>query len=112
MGLPHHCKNFYGEMPFSLAFGTEAVMLVEIGMTTHRTTSFDPEKSKEDLRNNLDLLKEKRNEAALRVAVYKQKMTKYYNSQVKVRRFVVGDLVLKKVTLAMQDPTEGKLRSN
>lgn len=51
-------------------------MLVEIGMTTHRMASFDPEKNKEGLRNNLDLLKEKRNEVALRAAVYKQKMVK------------------------------------
>lgn len=39
-------------------------------------------------------------------------MSKYYNSQVKTRRFAVGDLVLKKVTLVTQDPTEGKLKPN
>lgn len=74
-------------------------------MTTRRTANFDPEKNM-NLKHNLDLLKEKQDEAALRVAVYKQKMTKYYNSRVKARRFVVEDLVLRKVTLATQDPTE------
>lgn len=77
-------------------------------MTTHRTTNFDLEKNK-GLKNNFDLLEEKRDEAALRVAIYKQKIAKYYNSRVQTKRFVVGDLVLRKVIHATQDPTEGNL---
>lgn len=46
------------------------------------------------------------------MATYKQRMAKYYNSQVKIRRFAVGDLVLKKMSLATQDPIEEKLRPN
>lgn len=83
---------------------------MKMGITSHRMTSFDPERSKEGLRNNFDLLEEKRDEAVLRVAAYKQKMAKYYNSRVKTRRFAVGDLILRKVTQATQDPIEGKLR--
>lgn len=64
-------RTFMGETPFSLAFRTEVVVLVKIRMTSHRTVSFDPEKSEEGLKNNLNLLEEKRNEVALRVAVYK-----------------------------------------
>lgn len=98
-----------GETPFSLAFETEAVIPVEIGLTLSRTTNFDTNRNDKGLRGNLDLLEEKRSEATLRVAAYKQKMAKYYNSRVKTRRFVVGDLVLKKVT---QDQAKGKLGPN
>lgn len=62
-------------------------MLVEIGVTSHRTANFDPKNNEAGLRNNLDLLEDKRDKAALRVVAYKQKMAKYYNSQVKTRRF-------------------------
>ena len=37
------------------------------------------------------------------------KMSKYYNKRVKLRRLNIGDLVLRKVTLATKDPTQGKL---
>lgn len=39
-------------------------------------------------------------------------MTKYYNSRVRIRRFTVRYLVLKKVSLVTQDLTDGKLRPN
>lgn len=55
-------------------------MSVEIGVTSHRTTNFDPKNNEGGLRNNLDLLEEKRDEAAQGVAAYKHKMAKYYNS--------------------------------
>lgn len=89
-----------GETSFLLVFRTEAVVLVEIGMATYRTTNFDSEKNEESLKNNLDMLEEKRGEVTLRAIAYKQRMTKHYNSQVKKRRFIVGDLVLRKVSLA------------
>lgn len=54
-----------GETPFSLAFGTEAVIPVEIGMTTHIAANFDLEKNEEGIRINLDLLVVKRDEAIL-----------------------------------------------
>lgn len=89
-----------GETPFLLVFVTEAVILVDAGITTYRTTSFNSEKNDEFLINNLDVLEEKRDEIALQIVVYKHRMTKYYNLWVKLRRFAVGDLVLKKVNLA------------
>lgn len=101
-----------GKTSFQLTFETEAVIPVEIGMTMHRTTNFDLGKNEEGLRNNLDLLEEKMDEVTLRTIAYKQRMTKYYNSQVKVRRFIVGDLVIRKVSLVTQYLTKGKLRLN
>lgn len=51
-------------------------------------------------------------EATLWMVAYKQRMAKYYNLQVKARRFVVRDLVLRKMSLVTQDLMEGKLRTN
>lgn len=73
-------RTSMGETPFLLAFGIEVVIPVEIGMTSHKATNFDSEKNEEGLRVNIDLLAEKRDEAALWIAAYRQNMTKYYNS--------------------------------
>jgi len=37
-------------------------------------------------------------------------MAEYYNKRIKLKRFNFEDLVLRKVTLAMKDPAQGKLR--
>lgn len=68
-----------GKTPFLLAFGTKAMVLVEIRMTMYRIMNFDSKKNKESLKNNLDMLEEKRDEATLWTAAYKQRMAKYYN---------------------------------
>ena len=43
------------------------------------------------------------------MAKYQQKMTEYYNKRVKLRQLDIGDLVLRKVTLATKNPTQVKL---
>lgn len=67
-------RTLMGETPFLLAFGTEVVVLVEIGMITYRTTSFNLGKNDEYLRNNLDMLEEKRDEPTLWIAAYKHNL--------------------------------------
>ncbi|XP_077250215.1 uncharacterized protein LOC143889761 [Tasmannia lanceolata] len=44
-----------GESPFSLTFGVEAVIPVEIGLSTFRTENYDEHENSELLRNTLDL---------------------------------------------------------
>nr|GEW67266.1 reverse transcriptase domain-containing protein [Tanacetum cinerariifolium] len=61
---------------------TEAVILVEISMPTLRTAEVDLVQNDEALRINLDLLEEKREQAAICEANSKAKMEKYYNSKV------------------------------
>uniref|UniRef100_A0A2N9INB9 Uncharacterized protein n=1 Tax=Fagus sylvatica TaxID=28930 RepID=A0A2N9INB9_FAGSY len=79
-----------GETPFKLTFGTEAVIPVEIGLTTLRTTFHKEEENEGQLRLNLDLLDETRDKAARRITLYQEKMAKYYNTKVKLRRFEIG----------------------
>jgi ribonuclease HI len=98
-----------GETPFRLTYGTEAVIPVEIGLTTWRTNNYDEGSNDAQLRSNLDLVDEVRDLAEARTRVYQQRMARYYDRRVKHREFGVGDLVLRKVTLATKDPTQGKL---
>ncbi|GFZ11448.1 hypothetical protein Acr_22g0008460 [Actinidia rufa] len=86
-----------GETPYSLVFGTESVIPVEIGMPNFRTSNFDREINEAELRLDLDLLEEKREKAELRQVAYKCQVAKYYNQRVKHRSFLSGDLVLRKV---------------
>ncbi|GKA08817.1 reverse transcriptase domain-containing protein [Tanacetum coccineum] len=53
-------KSSNGETPFSLTYGTEAVIPAEIGMPTLRTAEVDQAKNNEALGINLDLIEEKR----------------------------------------------------
>uniref|UniRef100_A0A2N9GPP7 Uncharacterized protein n=1 Tax=Fagus sylvatica TaxID=28930 RepID=A0A2N9GPP7_FAGSY len=93
------------ETPFKLTFRTEAVIPIDIGMTTLRMTFHKEEENEGQLRLNLDLLDETREKAAQRIALYQGKMAKYYNTKVKLRHFEVGDWVLRKVTQVTKDPS-------
>ena len=98
-----------GETPFRLTYGTEAVILVEIGVTSTRRAVFNEERNDDKLRLNLDCLDEVRDKASSRMAKYQQKMAEYYNKRVKLRQLDIGDLVLSKVFVATKDPNQGKL---
>ncbi|GKF34305.1 reverse transcriptase domain-containing protein, partial [Tanacetum coccineum] len=68
-------KSSNGDTPFSLTYGTEAVIPVEIGMPTYRTAVVDVVHNNDEIRLNLDLLEERRERAAIREAKAKSKMT-------------------------------------
>ena len=98
-----------GETPFRLTYRTEAVIPVEVGVTSTRRAVFSEEGNDDKLRLNLDCLDEVRDKASSRMAKYQQKMTEYYNKRLKLRQLDIGDLFLRKVTLATKNPTQGKL---
>nr|GEV83099.1 reverse transcriptase domain-containing protein [Tanacetum cinerariifolium] len=91
----HHTmiKSSNKETSFSLTYGTKAVIPVVIGMPTLRTVKVDMIKNDEALEINLDLLEEKREQAAIQEAKSKAKMEKYYNVRVRNTSFKSGDLV-------------------
>ena len=86
-----------GETPFSMTYGTEAVLLVEVGEPSFRTTQFGSETNDQGLALNLDLIEVKRDEAAIKVNANQAAVARSYNPRVRVQRFEAGDLVLKKV---------------
>nr|GEV24379.1 reverse transcriptase domain-containing protein [Tanacetum cinerariifolium] len=67
----HHTmiKSSNGETPFSLTYGTEAVIPIDIGMQTFRTTRVD-------IIKNDEALEEKREQAAIQEAKTKPKWKK------------------------------------
>ena len=98
-----------GETPFRLTYGTEAVIPIEVGVTSTRRAAFSEEGNDNKLWLNLDCLDEVRDKASSRMEKYQQKMTEYYNKRVKLRQLDIRDLILCKVTPATKNPTQGKL---
>ena len=59
-------KSSNNDTPFSLTYGTEAVIPAEIGMPTYRTAAIDVVHNDDELQLNLDLVEERREHAAIR----------------------------------------------
>ena len=87
-----------GQTPFKLAFGTEAVIPVEVGMSSLKQTCYDKRSNDEGLKLALDYLLEIKEDVAQRMALYQKRMTRYHNQRVKLKCFNPGDMVLQKVS--------------
>ncbi|PNX68129.1 hypothetical protein L195_g055999, partial [Trifolium pratense] len=86
------------------------VIPVETGASSFRTEiPLEGEDNHETLREELDLLEELRDGAALREATLKQKIAKRHDKKVIKREFDVGTLVLRR---NQKDSHEGKLAAN
>ena len=99
------------ETPLRLAYRSDAVILVEIRLTSYRVKNYDEDKNEEAMHLQLDLVDEIRATAEQRLARYQNLMTKHYN-YVRHRDFQVGDLVLRKVLGITRDSSQGKLGPN
>ncbi|XP_075098061.1 uncharacterized protein LOC142175376 [Nicotiana tabacum] len=105
-------KTTTGETPFSLVYGSEALIPVEIGKPSTIFTLATEESNDEELRTNLDLLEQRREAALIRMAAQKQIIERYYNRNAHLRYFKIGDFVLKKVFQSMKTTGAGKLNPN
>ena len=101
-----------GETPFKLAYGSEAIIPVKVHMANHRVMMYQDKDNEEQLRLNLDLIDEVRTDVEHKTVKYKNLMARQYDAMVKPRCFNIGDLVLKKVSLATKNPAHGKLGPN
>ncbi|XP_065620967.1 uncharacterized protein LOC136063892 [Quercus suber] len=101
-----------GKTPFRLAYGSEAVIPAEVGLTSYRVDNYDERRNSKAMRLQLNLVDEVRMAAEQRLARYQDLMAKHFNSKVRRRDFNVGDLVLRKVMSATRDPSPGKLGPN
>ena len=93
------------ETPFQLAYGSEVVISIEVGLISYRVDNHDERRNDKAIRLQLDLLDKVRATAEQRLTHYQNLMAKHYNSRVRHRDFQVGDLVLRKVMGANRDPT-------
>ncbi|XP_071688947.1 uncharacterized protein [Rutidosis leptorrhynchoides] len=88
-------KKSTDETPFSLVYGSEAMIPAEIFVPTHRVTNFDETANKDALCENLNFVEERKLMAAIREANNKQQIAKYYNKKVRALAFDVGEWVLR-----------------
>ncbi|GJY25838.1 reverse transcriptase domain-containing protein [Tanacetum coccineum] len=104
-------KTSNDETPFSLTYGSKAIILAEIGMQTYWTIQFNKAQNEEEMRLNLDLIQERQETAAIREAKYKKKVEQYYNKRVRPVSFKVGDFVYRR-NEASRVENQGKLGLN
>ena len=114
MGLSFIFSYLNWATPYSLVYGMEVVLLVEIEIGSlrvaleHQISETEWAQSHYD---QLSLLEERRLRATYHVQTYQRKMTCAFRKRVKPRRFQKGDLVLKVLKGLINDP-RGKFRPN
>jgi hypothetical protein len=89
-------KTSHGKTPFSLTFGSKAVIPAEEGITSPRKDQFSSGNNDKEVLMNLNILEERREEARFRKARYKLQLEKYYNARVKHKWYKPRDLVLRR----------------
>ena len=95
-----------------MTYGAEVVIPLEANFPMLRMKSFTPNGNDELLRENLDLVEEKREKTMIQLAYYHQKLKQGYNANVKLRPLTPRDLVLRKVVGAAKNSSWGKLGPN
>ncbi|XP_070040449.1 uncharacterized protein [Nicotiana tomentosiformis] len=105
-------KTSTGATPFSLVYGAESLIPVDIGEPSTRYTHATEVANEEELRVNLDLLEERREATLIQMAAQKQMIERYYNMKANLRYFKIGDFVLKKVFRSTKAANAGKLSLN
>ena len=63
-----------GETPFLMTYGAEAVILLENGFPTMRSSAFTSNGNNELLKKNLDLIEERQENAMVQLAYYQHKL--------------------------------------
>ena len=95
-----------------MTYGAEAVIPLETGFPTLRTSTFTSDDNDELLKKSLDLIKERKENAIVQLAYYQHKIKQGYDANVKLRPLAPGDLVLRKVLGTTKNPAWGKLGPN
>ncbi|GJR68600.1 reverse transcriptase domain-containing protein [Tanacetum coccineum] len=80
-------KSSNRETSFSLVYSSEAMVPIEISIETRRIQDFDLKQNEKRRREDLDILKERREIASIKEAHYKQKLEGYYNKHVRPSTF-------------------------
>ena len=103
-----------GATPFSLVYGIETVLPVELEISSLRVlmeTKLEEAEWVQTQLDQLNLIEEKRLTALCHGQLYQKQMKKAFNKKVRPRVFNKGDLVLKKIMLSHLD-SRGKWTPN
>lgn len=98
------------ETSFSFTYGTEVMILIEVGELSLWRQSLDQDLNKESLLVGLDVINELRNKSRIREEACKLRAARRYNSKVKPRNFKKWDLVWRMCSDTRK--AEGKFSSN
>ncbi|XP_015953975.1 uncharacterized protein LOC107478346 [Arachis duranensis] len=101
-----------GETPFRPAYGMEAMIPVEINEQSPRVSFYDEVGNVQEHKEELELLPEVREQAQIREAALKQRMTDRYNKKVIRRSSTPEDLVLTRNDIGVNKFGDGKLAAN
>ena len=103
-----------GATPFSLVYGMEAVLPIEVEIPSLRVlmeTKLEEAEWVQMRFEQLNLIEEKRLSALCHGQLYQRRMMRAHNKKVRRRQFKEGELVLKKIPPNQQDP-RGKWAPN
>ena len=100
-----------GETPFKLAYGSDAIIPVEIGSPTFRTLN-PPSDNSQLIKEDLDLIEEVHEMARITDTVRKQRLSQRYNAKIQIRQLQAGDLVLRRASIGNKNAKDGKLAAN
>ncbi|KAL3756018.1 hypothetical protein ACJRO7_002969, partial [Eucalyptus globulus] len=103
-----------GATPFSLVYGMEAVLPIEVEIPSLRVLSqskLDEAEWIQQRHEQLNMIDGKRLKAICHGQCYQKRVAKAFNRKVRPRHFEVNDLVLRKVLLIIPDP-RGKFTPN
>ena len=95
-----------------MTYEAEAIIPLENGFPTMRTSTFSSDGNDELLKKNLDLIEKWRENAIMQLAYYQHKLKQGYDMNVKLRPLALGDLVLRKVLGNTKNPAWEKLGPN
>ena len=87
-----------------MTYGAEAIIPLENGFPTLRSSAFTSDGNNELLKKNLDLIEERQKNAMVQLAYYQHKLKQGYDMNVKLRPLAPGDLVLRKVVENTKNP--------
>lgn len=102
-------KEATGKTPFELVQGVEAMVPVEVEVSTARIMNLNPQQNQEALKEELEFTLEKREEARKEMDKSKQQIKAAYDKKAKKRRFGVGNWVLRQADALKKT---GKLEAN
>jgi len=87
------------ETPFSLVYGTDALLPIEVGHPTENRKELTTESNEEGVRANLDVLEEIRELARITGEATKRRVERRYRTKVIPRDFKINGLVLRRAHL-------------
>ena len=103
----HHStpRRSTSETLFSMTYGSEAVITIATSFPTLRSGQLLGGSNERLLSLGLDLAEEQREIVMVRLAQYQQKLRQGFDKGIRVRVFIPGDLVLRRVVKSMKNPS-------